>query len=174
MTETTPNLTPAQRREYERAVLPLMADMTRKARALTRSASDADDLVQETLVRAYRFWGSYRPEAGSVKAWLYTTLRNTFRNRYAAAVARTRWVDGATAEGVTNMAVMPEADSATVAADVRALVDALPADYAAVVRAVDLEGMEYAEAAEALGCPKGTVMSRLYRGRKRLQEMVAA
>lgn len=169
MTETT--TTPAApARDYETAVLPLMGDLRRKALHLTRSESEADDLVQDTLVRAYRGWHTYRPEAGSVKAWLYTTLRNTFRNRWHAMNRRRDRDHRAGADGMAPMGAVPTPDAADTPRMVRAAVAALPADYAAVVTMVDLEGASYREAAARLDCPMGTVMSRLSRARKRLAE----
>lgn len=166
-------MTPAARRSYETTVLPLVGEMTRKALALTRNASEADDLVQDTLVRAYRGWHTYDGERCTLKAWLYTALRNTFRNRYAALNSRRNREQAAHADGVTNMAAVPGPDAGDTGRMVRAAVDALPADFAAVVRAVDLEGASYLEAAASLGVPKGTVMSRLSRARKRLAVTLA-
>jgi len=161
-------MTATARRAYETTVLPLMGDLRRKAVNLTRSESEADDLVQDTLVRAYRGWHTYDAERASARAWLFTVLRNTFRNRWAATNSRRDREHAAHADGVTNMAAVPGPDAGDTARMVRAAVDALPDDYAAVVRMVDLEGASYREAAEALGCPQGTVMSRLSRARRRL------
>lgn len=167
-------MTPAARRQYTDLVLPLVGVLTTKARAMTRSDADADDLVQDTLVRAYRHWHTYDPAKAGVRAWLFTALRNTYRNRLDAQASRRRREDGAMVEGVTNAAAVPGPDAGDTARMVRAAVADLPADYAAVVTMVDLDGASYLEAAAALGVPKGTVMSRLYRGRKRLAAALAA
>jgi len=173
----SPKMTPAARREYERTVLPLVDMLRRKALPLTRNASDADDLVQDTLVRAFRHWHTYDAERATARAWLSTVLRNTFRNRCEALNSRRNREHAAGVQGADCMGTVPAADAATDAADMAALVrgavDALPADYAAVVRAVDLQGLAYGEAAAALGVPMGTVMSRLSRARKRLAASLA-
>lgn len=175
MTATETNrMTPAARNEYARLVLPLVDTLTRKARAMTRSDADADDLVQDTLVRAYRHWHTYDPAKAGVRAWLFTAMRNTYRNRLEAQASRRRREDGAMVEGVTNAAAVPGPDAGDTARMVRAAVADLPADYAAVLTVVDLEGASYREAADALGCPVGTVMSRLSRARKRLAATLAA
>ena len=169
----TEKMTPAARRSYETTVLPLTGELTRKAVALTRNASEADDLVQDTLVRAYRGWHTYDAERCTPKAWLFTVLRNTFRNQWQALNRRRDVTGTAGREGVTNMAAMPTPDAGDTGRMVRAAVDSLPADFRAVVVAVDLEGASYLEAAAALGVPKGTVMSRLSRARARLAVTLA-
>jgi RNA polymerase sigma-70 factor (ECF subfamily) len=168
-------MTPAARLAYETNVLPLVDMLTRKALPLAHgNAAEADDLVQDTLVRAYRHWLTFDPTKAGVKAWLCTVLRNTYRNRLEAQGSRRNREQGAYADGVLNVAAVPGPDAGDTARMVRAAVAALPADYAAVVTAVDLEGASYREAAAALGCPTGTVMSRLSRARKRLAVTLAA
>lgn len=164
-------MTKTKRRAFERTVLPHMDAMYGRALQLTRSPADAEDLVQEALIRALRFWDSYDPEQGP-RAWLNTIVRNTFVNHYKAAVRRREVHTAAGAE--SDAGHMPAADEAMegreVADRVREAVESLPVEFRDTVRLVDLEGYAYLEAAEALGVPKGTVMSRLYRGRRRLRE----
>jgi RNA polymerase sigma-70 factor (ECF subfamily) len=168
-------MTPAARREYETTVLPLMGMLTRKAKTLTGGRTgEAEDLVQDTLVRAYRHWHTYDASRSTARAWLSTTLRNTYRNRLEAQASRRNREQGAHADGVLNVAAVPGPDARDTGRMVRAAVAALPADYAAVVTVCDLEGATYREAAAALGCPIGTVMSRLSRARKRLAVTLAA
>jgi RNA polymerase sigma-70 factor (ECF subfamily) len=162
-------LTPAARSAYTATVLPLTDALRSQALRLSGGReSEADDLVQDTLVRALRGWNTYNAERCTPRAWLFTVLRNTFRNRYAAQNSRSRREQGAHADGVLNVCAVPGPDARDTGRMVREAVAALPADYAAVVTMVDLEGASYREAAEALGCPAGTVMSRLSRARKRL------
>jgi RNA polymerase sigma-70 factor (ECF subfamily) len=174
-TDTAPH-SPSTRRAFERTVLPHMDAMYGQALKLTRNAAEAEDLVQEAMIRALRFFDSYDPEQAP-RAWLFTIVRNTFRNRYAA-LNRRRDVHAAAAAEAVGHAPVPDAEAAMEAGEaavaVREAVDALPPEFAAVVRAVDLEGMAYLEAAAALDLPKGTVMSRLHRGRKRLAVALGA
>jgi len=166
------------RRAYEAAVLPLVDWVQGRALKLTRSPADAEDLAQEVLVRAFRHWGTYDPTKASIKAWLGTVVRNTFCNRYEA-MNRRRDIQTAhkaeveITEGPAGGQLEVLEARETVLA-VRAAVEALPEEFRAVLVAVDLEGAAYLEAAAALGIPKGTVMSRLHRGRKHLRAALAA
>ena len=158
---------------FENTVLPLTGELTRKALMLTRNQSDAQDLVQDTLIRAFRGWDTYQPGRNTPKAWVFTVLRNTFRNRYAAQSRRREVTHTSGVEGVTNAGNVPTPDAGDTGRMVREAVEALPVDFRNVVVAVDLEGASYGEASEALGVPTGTVMSRLYRGRKRLAVLLS-
>jgi RNA polymerase sigma-70 factor (ECF subfamily) len=170
MSNTNP-ANPTTNREFERVVLPHMEAMRARALRLTRDESEADDLVQEALMRALRFFDSYDRDQPP-RAWLNTIVRNTFVNRYHALNRRRDAHTAMRAETEALGGDSLDADEALEAKDlavrVHAAVEALPADFGAVVRLVDLEGSSYLDAAAALGVPKGTVMSRLYRGRKRL------
>lgn len=173
MTATTN--TPSSRRAFERTVLPHADAMYGRALQLTRNPAEAEDLVQEALIRAFKFFDSYDPSQPP-RAWLYTIVRNTFVNRYHALTRRREVHTAARAEALCVAA--PGADEALeadeVAVRVREAVDALPPQFRDAIRAVDLEGMAYLDAADALGVPKGTVMSRLHRGRKRLRTLLEA
>jgi len=168
-TTTDTAQTPATRRAFEATVLPHTEAMAARALQLTKNAAEADDLVQEALIRALRFFDSY-DASQPPRAWLFTIVRNTFVNRWHA-MSRRRDVHTAVRAEVECVAAhtaidVLEADET--AARVREAVEALPPQFRDAIRAVDLEGASYLEAAEALGVPKGTVMSRLSRGRKRL------
>lgn len=170
---TSDTLSATSRREYERLVLPLTDALYGRALKLTRNPAQAEDLVQDALIRALRFWGSYDRDQ-PVKPWLFTVLRNTFHN-HCEAQSRRNEINAAykgDAEAFRGEAA-PDAEAALVAADVRAAVEALPEEFREAVTLVDLQGMAYLDAAEAMGVPKGTVMSRLYRGRKRLKSLLA-
>lgn len=162
----------AARRSFEERVLPLTSALYGRALKLTRKPAEAHDLVQETFVRALRFWGAYDP-AQAIKPWLFTVLRNTHYNR-CESMNRRRDIDAARPEVEAHATLQCEAmEAAEVAARVREAVEALPANFREVVTLVDLQGRGYYEAADLLGCPKGTVMSRLHRGRKQLRTLLA-
>lgn len=172
--------TQADQRAFERVVIPLRENLYGAAMRLTRDQTEAEDLVQDTLLRAFRFWDSF--ETGSnIKAWMFTILRNTFINGYhkrarrrdfdfevkgcvasigsAAAVAGSGSAPPGPEEGLTSQ-LSGEA--------VRRALATLPIDYRTAVTLADLEGRSYKEIAEVMECPIGTVMSRIYRGRNLL------
>ena len=142
---------------------------------LTRNPADAEDLVQDTFVKALRF--SDRFAAGSnLKAWLYTILLNTWRNRRRDAARNVVDVDTARVEAAEAAPVGPAALEtpeqillrASVREDLQAALDELPDVFREAVWLRDVEEFTYAEIAEMLGIPIGTVMSRISRGRRML------
>lgn len=147
--------------------------MLRVAMSLTRDPADAEDLVQDALVRA--FGALDRFDGRHPRAWLLTILRRTHLNRVRKrrAVLLSDGDDAARAlEEMGPRVPSSEEVAMSVAfepAVARAL-RALPADYFAVVDLVDLQGLSYAQAAEHLGIPRGTVMSRLHRARQRIRK----
>ncbi len=160
-----------QQARFDEHVVPQLDILYRTARSLTRSATDAEDLVQETLLRAFRsidrFDGRYP------RAWLLTIMRNANINR-----ARKKSPDLLDDPDHTFERSVRHAETATPEDDVVAPVfdavvqdayDRLPTDFRDVVQLVDLDGLAYAEAAEVLDIPVGTVMSRLHRARKRIR-----
>jgi len=167
--------------EFERVALPHLDALFSFALGLTRDRKDAEDLVQETMLRAFRFFDSYEPET-QIKAWLFRILRNTFINRYRAARARPEEIDFEKIEGAYERMVEDEFLRGRQPPDPeRALLDAipdetiqhamaaLPEEYRSVVTLALVEELSYKEIAAALAIPIGTVMSRLHRGRKHLQ-----
>lgn len=158
---------------FEKTVAPLMGDLGRQALRLTHNEAEADDLVQETLLRAHRFWHTFTPGTGA-KAWLFTVMRNTHYTRVKRANKRTR-VEQAAEDFMPEAVALDDAlGAAETAHRVREAIAQLPEAYRAAVELADLEGYSYREVAETLGCPQGTVMSRLYRGRKQLAELLSA
>lgn len=148
---------------------------------LTRNRADAEDLVQDTFVKAFRF--ADRFEAGTnLKAWLYTILHNTWRNdrrgasRDAVEVDSERVEQAATQPGGPAVFDTPERIlmRATLDADLQAALDELPEAFREAVWLRDVEEFSYAEMAEMLGIPIGTVMSRISRGRRLLFERLSA
>jgi RNA polymerase sigma-70 factor (ECF subfamily) len=144
----------------------------------TRDARDAEDLVQDTVLTAYRFFDRF--EAGSnCKAWLFKILTNTFINKYRRRV-REREVREQLVEDEAPSLISEQNREASkdperflpsnlLSEDVRRALDAVPSDYRMAVVLCDLEDFSYKEIAEIMDCPVGTVMSRLHRGRRLLQ-----
>ena len=167
--------------EFEEVALPHLDAMFNMAFNLTRNRKDAEDLVQEAYLRAYRFFDSYK-SGTHIKAWLFRILRNTFINRYRATRARPDEVDFSKVESTYESVIdqdyvreqQPESPEERVMAgvldeQVAEALGAVPEDYRTVVIMALVEGMSYKDIAAALEIPIGTVMSRLHRGRKLLQ-----
>lgn len=149
---------------------------------LTRNATDAEDLIQNTLVKALRFHDKFK-EGTYIKAWLLTILRNTFINDYRRRSRRPATVELSGTESAPDTTPDKEVglemdrrntDHLLELLDdkVRHALESLPADFRQPVIMADLEDASYKEIAEAMDCPIGTVMSRLYRGRKMLRDQL--
>jgi len=164
-------------REFAEIALPLLPTIARLANALTRDEADADDLVQDTFLQGYRHWTTFTVGT-DCRRWLTTICRNEFyRRRYrerrsvsvdddelellGAARAHIQARDAGVDDMFTQLDVGPAIMSA---------IAALPSVFRGVVVLSDVEGFTYEEIAEMLGLPIGTVRSRLYRGRRRLQD----
>src|SRR5580765_3331314 len=170
--------------DFEREALPHLQALYAAALRMTRNEKDAEDLVQDTLLRAYRFFDTF--EAGTnCKAWLFRILTNVFCNRYREREREHEVMNEAESSdanleqflaGVAKNADGREAESALlgtmVSADVEKALEAVPPDFRMAVILADLEDFSYKEIAEIMDCPAGTVMSRLYRGRKILQGLL--
>jgi len=156
---------------FERYVLPEIEVLLRVARSLTRHDADTEDLVQDTLLRAYRAIDRF--DGRHPRAWLLTILRNTHINRNRrrrpellreADVSAYPLADVAGSE-VTDAAVDDVFDAA-----IQHALDSLDEPFRRVVELVDIHGLTYAEAAGVLSIPEGTVMSRLHRARHRIRD----
>lgn len=173
----------ADRREhdarFERDALPWLDDVYRFALSLTRDAADADDVVQDTFLRAYRSWHTFQPGT-DCRRWLFTICRNAFLRSRERERHQVELEDG-DVEAVA--AVMVHVEAVRDGVDgALARIDLAPALAAAVARLhepfrsavvlVDVEDQSYESASEILGVPIGTVRSRLFRGRRLLQEML--
>src|SRR6059036_217013 len=169
----------ALRERFERDVVPLLPSLYGAALRLTRNPADAEDLVQDTYLRAYRGFGSFQ-EGTNLKAWLYRILTNGFINTY-----RKKQREPVTVEGPDDVDewylfdrlgsrnVQTSAESEVLDRipdeDVKKALEALPEGFRMAVLLADVEGFSYKEIAEIMDVPIGTVMSRLHRGRKALE-----
>jgi RNA polymerase sigma-70 factor (ECF subfamily) len=150
----------------------------RGALRLTRDPAQAEDLVQDTYVRALRYQHSYQPGT-NMKAWLFAIMRNLFWDRFKGGRPEDVSLDGdgdfALYDTLKDPTAMPEAEVLDrIAADeVVKAVEKLPELHREVVLLVDVEGFSYKDAADVLGVPIGTVMSRLHRARRQLQKSLS-
>ena len=166
---------------FEEIALPHIESVGRFALSLTRQEADADDVVQETFLKAFRAWETFTPGT-DCRAWLFTICRNTFiqwkrrDHRYVesadgdidaspAAIAHMQGVADGVADVFDRVDVRPAIERA---------VEALPEPHHSILVLVDLEDMSYEEAGAVLQIPLGTVRSRLYRARRHMQEALLA
>jgi RNA polymerase sigma-70 factor (ECF subfamily) len=156
-------------------VLGYLEPLYATAMRLTRNRADAEDLVQDTVVRALRFRDRFEPGT-NLRAWLYTILHNTWRNRVRDTAREATDVDSERIEALASRADGPaEVETpervllrATMDADLRDALDELPEAFRQAVWLRDVEEFSYAEIAKMLDVPIGTVMSRISRGRRQL------
>jgi RNA polymerase sigma-70 factor (ECF subfamily) len=168
-----PGATPP-RDGFEDEALSYVDSLYGTAMRLTRNTADAEDLVQDTYLKAFRASGQFQ-RGTNLKAWLFTILHNTFRNRRRDAGRNPIEVDSEAVELAMDHASLdqsPEAllSRATLDADLQAALDALPEAFRQAVWLRDVEEFSYAEIARMVGVPIGTVMSRISRGRRLLYE----
>ncbi|MCC7078140.1 MAG: sigma-70 family RNA polymerase sigma factor [Acidimicrobiia bacterium] len=170
----------ADRATFESAAIPYMRELYRAALRMTRNPADAEDLVQETLLAAYRGFDGFE-EGTNVRAWLYRILTNSFINAYRKKKRRPEEVD---VEDVDETYVYRGLDGEVPSAEaefidslpdetIRGALDELPDRFRLPVILADIEGFRYREIAEILDIPVGTVMSRLHRGRAALKRRLS-
>ncbi len=164
-----------KREEFEHEALVHLDTLFNVALRLTGNASDAEDLVQDTVAKAYRAWDKYEPGT-NCRAWLVTILRNTFINQFRRESRRPSQVQFDSVEDINVFETVQEKDPegsfyrSIVDDEVKRAIQDLPEEFRIPVVLSDVEGMSYAEIAQILELPVGTVKSRLFRGRRRLQQ----
>jgi RNA polymerase sigma-70 factor (ECF subfamily) len=172
----------ADQANFEKDAMQFAPQLYSAALRMTRNPADAEDVVQETFLKAYRAYGTFE-EGTNLKAWLYRILTNTYINRYRKQARRPAEVDFGEVEdlylykrlasgesGNASRSAEEEALAQFVDADVKGAIEALPDHFRMPVLLADVEGFSYKEIAEILDVPIGTVMSRLHRGRKALEK----
>lgn len=169
--------------EFQGLIEQHLDGMFRVALRYTRDRSLAEDLVHDTIVRALRFQDKFE-RGTNFKAWIYTVLTHTFIHRYRRQKREREILEGASQEDVAaqlrseasrELAAHPEAAYVEhmLSDDVVKALDSLPEDFRTVVVLCDIEGLAYKDIADAVDVPVGTVMSRLYRGRRLLEQKLA-
>lgn len=167
---------------FEHDALPYLDQLYRTALRMTRNPTDAEDLVQETFVRAFSAFRSYR-QGTNLRAWLFRILRNTYINSYRKAqrspftgsvdeLTDGQLLDVESREGAGARSAEIEALERLGDDDVDSALASLPEDFRTAVVLADIEGFSYKEIAEIMDTPVGTVMSRVHRGRKVLRRLL--
>lgn len=180
-TDTSGVVPVADQATFESDVREFIPQLYSGALRMTRNPADAEDVLQEALLKAFRGYHTFK--AGTnLKAWLYRILTNTFINKYRQKSRRPSEVElgeledlylfkrlGETGTGGASRSAEEDALDQFVDADIKAAVEALQENFRLPVLLADVEGFSYKEIAEIMDVPIGTVMSRLHRGRKQLQ-----
>jgi len=167
------------RARFEREAIPLLRDMYAAAMRMTRNPSDAEDLLQETFLRAFRGFAGFR-QGTNLRAWLYRILTNTYINSYRKRQREPQTISDEEVEDwylyskLGGEVAEPSAETAVLESlpdeDVQEALASLPEQFRMAVLLADVEGFSYKEIADILEVPMGTVMSRLHRGRRALEK----
>ena len=168
--------------EFYAEAVPHLDSLFATALRLTKNGNDAEDLVQETMLKAFRYFDKYE-KGTNCKAWLFKIMTNTFINRYRKAQKRQEFLVDEDFRPLEERAEAPEQNPFVdqigdeeqmyfklFGDEVKAALEKVPVDFRMVVLLADLQDFAYKEIAEIMDCPIGTVMSRLYRGRRMLQD----
>ena len=172
----------ADQENFERDAMEFAPQLYSAALRMTRNPANAEDVLQETFLKAYRSYYTFR-EGTNLKAWLYRILTNNYINRYRQKARHPDEVDlgdledlyiyrrvGNSETGESSRSAEEEALASIVDGDVKQAVDELPDNFRVPVLLADVEGFSYKEIADIMDVPIGTVMSRLHRGRKALEK----
>ena len=181
MADSTVNMTEQDKQRFQNDALPLLDSLYGAALRMTRNPADAEDLVQETMLRAYRAFDRFE-EGTNLKAWLFRIMTNAYINTYRK---RQREPQKVSSDEIEDFDLYQELKShdpqyeqtpenivldGLVDSDIMEAIDDLPEQFRLAVVLSDVEGFTYAEMADIMEVPMGTVMSRLHRGRKALQK----
>ena len=167
----------AKHEEFQREAVPHMNILHNYALRMTGNSDDAKDLVQETFLKAYRFWDKYE-KGTNIRAWLFRIMKNSYINRYRKETKEPNTVDYEDIQNFYNSIRLESSDpndlqekifGGLLEDDVARAIESLPDDFRTVVILCDIEGLTYEEIAEFVDCPIGTIRSRLHRGRKMLR-----
>jgi RNA polymerase sigma-70 factor, ECF subfamily len=163
---------------FEQALVPVLDPLFGAALRYTRNRADAEDLVQMTVINAWRAYDRFEPTSeNAFKAWMFTILQNAWISEYRRRSRRIQEVSAETDDGFSLFDALVETTGSAEAdvlkaipdSEVKAALESLNEDFRTAVLLCDVEGFSYAEIAEITGVPVGTVMSRIHRGRKALQ-----
>jgi RNA polymerase sigma-70 factor (ECF subfamily) len=167
-------------RAFEAEAMPNVHALYASALRLTRNGADAEDLVQETFLKAFRAFDQFEPGT-NCKAWLFRIQTNTFINKYRRRVKEREILEGSEKTAAQHNLIHPPSKRDTLdpenaisdrflSDEVLRALDKVPVDFRTVVELSDIHGFSYKEIADMVDIPVGTVMSRLFRGRRILQE----
>ena len=167
------------RREFEALLGPVLPALYGTALRLTKDEVDAQDLVQQACLKAFRFFHTFTPGT-NFKAWIFKVMTNEYINQYhrrnremaaADSLQEPNHYERILGQGTTRLGRTPEEEAmdAIMSQDIAAALQEIPENFRLAVMLSDVEGFSYQEIADIMGCPVGTVMSRLYRGRRALQ-----
>lgn len=164
------------RKEFEATALPHMDAIYNAALRMAKNQTEAEDLVQDTYLRAYRFFDKFKPGT-SMRAWLFKILKNTCINNFKKRAKTPEHVDFDQLRLLEDEPVScPDPEEEILYRlchdELMRAIDALPEEFRLVILHSDVEGFTYKETAEIVDCPIGTVMSRLHRGRRILRNMM--
>jgi RNA polymerase sigma-70 factor (ECF subfamily) len=166
--------------EFEKEAVPHMDILYNYALRMTSNRDDAADLVQETFMKAFRFWDKYE-KGTNIRAWLFRIMKNSYINKYRKETKEPDTVDYDDIQNFYNSIKAESADpndlqrkifGGLLEDDIAKALEALPEEFRTVVILCDIEGLSYEEIAEFVDCPIGTVRSRLHRGRRILRGML--